>query len=59
MGQELSAISCSNPRNDDILDRELKMYQWRANPNFNMHIARASFKSSSIQHQEELFVSFL
>ena len=59
MGQEIiSNSSCTNSE-EDVLSRELSVYKWRADPHFNTHVARTSFKSASLQQQEELFAEFL
>lgn len=44
---------------NDILTREMEIYRWRSDPNFNESVARVSFKSAFAQHQEDLYAEFL
>jgi hypothetical protein len=43
----------------DILGREMEVYRWRSDPNFNEYVSRVSFKSAFAQHQEDLYTEFL
>lgn len=57
MGQE-NQKATSAPLND-ILGREMEIYRWRSDPNFNEYVARVTFKSAFAQHQEDLYADFL
>lgn len=59
MGQ--TSLSCEGKPNTprDLFSQQLNIYQWRANPNNNIFLARVTFKNAYTQKQELKFAEFL
>jgi hypothetical protein len=43
----------------DLLNQELHIYKWRADPSHHSFVAKVTFKNAFAQHQEERFADFL
>lgn len=59
MGQSAFSCNIEQPLSSELLERELKIYRWRADPNSNTHIPKVTFKSARSQKEEEKFAQFL
>ena len=51
MGQEITSPQEYPIEEEDVLSKQISLYQWRANPNCNSYIPRTSFKNASTQQQ--------
>lgn len=57
MGQS-QLLTCQNQDQGFFL-HEIRVYKWRADPNFNIYLPRVSFKSAYQQLQQERYSLYL
>jgi hypothetical protein len=59
MGLNASDCSTENKTPRDLLAKELRIYNWRADPNQSLYVPRVSFRNAQTYKQEMAFAEFL